>query len=111
MTAGTRRALLLGLLILAIYHPPGSVRTRDRLRADRTAAGPHRRQTVQAYRAGDNALVPLGAFFELAEMRWSRRPDGTLEAMIQPGNVPFMIDPASRTLRAGSTRLPSPPAN
>ena len=61
-------------------------------------------RTVEAFRSGDNALIPLGAFFDLAEVRSSRRPDGTLEAMIQPGNVPFTLDPASRTLRVGSTR-------
>lgn len=62
-------------------------------------------RTVEAYRAGDDALIPLGAFFELAEIRASRLPDGTLEAMVQPGNVRLVIDPARRTLRIGKQKL------
>ena len=59
---------------------------------------------MSAYRAGDKALVPLGTFFELAEIRSEREPDGTLDAMIQPGNVPLKVDPASHSVRVGSTR-------
>ncbi len=66
-------------------------------------------RTVEAYRAGDEALVPLGAFFELAEIRTFRRPGGILEAMVQPGNVPLVLDPASRSLRVGKDVLPLGP--
>ena len=62
-------------------------------------------RTVEAYRAGDRALVPLSAFFELAEIRSSRRPDGAIEAMVQPGNVPLVLEPASRTLRLGKEKI------
>ncbi len=62
-------------------------------------------RTVDAYRAGDAALVPLGTFFELAEVRTSRRPDGTVEAMVQPGNVLLVLDPVSRTLRLGKETI------
>lgn len=62
-------------------------------------------RTVEAYRAGDQALVPLSAFFELAELRSSRRADGAIEAMVQPGNVPLVLEPASRTLRLGGEKL------
>ena len=61
-------------------------------------------RTVEAYRAGDIALVPLGIFFELSEIRSALRPDGTLEAMIQPGNVRFVVDPATHSLRVGATK-------
>lgn len=63
------------------------------------------RRTVEAYRAGDDALIPLGAFFELAELRGVRQPDGTFEAMVQPGNIRLVIDPISRTLRIGKQKL------
>ncbi len=63
------------------------------------------RRTVEAYRTGDAALVPLSAFFDLAEIRAIRRPGGVLEAMAQPGNVPLVLDPASHTLRLGKERL------
>jgi hypothetical protein len=62
-------------------------------------------RTVEAYRFGDGALVPLSAFFELAEIKSARRPDGVLEAMIQPGNVPMTLDPVSRVLTVGRQRL------
>ncbi len=63
-------------------------------------------RTVEAYRAGNTALVPLGIFLELAELRSSRRPDGAFEAIIQPGNVPLVIAPASHTVRLGKDRFP-----
>jgi hypothetical protein len=61
-------------------------------------------RTVPAYRIGQVPLVPLGAFLEMAELVVVRRPDGTLETVLQPGNVPFRIDPASRALKVGSER-------
>ena len=61
-------------------------------------------RTVEAYRSGEEVLLPLGAFFDLAELRATRRPDGTLQGLVQPGNVPFLVDPASRTLTLGKTR-------
>ncbi|HSB55899.1 MAG TPA: hypothetical protein VLD58_16165, partial [Gemmatimonadales bacterium] len=62
-------------------------------------------RTVSAYREGDRALIPFGAFCDLAEIRCSRRPDGRVEAILQPGNVPFVLDPASRTMRLGREKL------
>ncbi|MEO8140062.1 MAG: hypothetical protein ABI742_10465 [Gemmatimonadota bacterium] len=61
-------------------------------------------RTVEAYRMGDQALVPISVFFELAEIRSNRRADGTIEAMVQPGNVPLVLEPASRTLRLGKEK-------
>lgn len=104
MTGRVRQALLLGLL---------SVAAAPALRAQAPAIdsvlielqlGRITGRTVEAFRVGDNALVPLGTFFELAEVRSTRRPDGVLEAMLQPGNVPFTLEPATRTLRVGSSR-------
>jgi hypothetical protein len=62
-------------------------------------------RTVEAYRFGNGALIPLSAFFDLAELRSTRRPDGTLEATIQPGNVPMTLDPATRVLKVGKQKL------
>lgn len=61
-------------------------------------------RTVEAYRSGDAALVPLQAFFDLAEIKSNRRPDGSVEAILQPGNVPLVIDPATRMLRVGKEK-------
>jgi len=68
-------------------------------------------RTVEAYRVGDEALVPLSAFFDLAEIRTTRRNDGILEAMVQPGNVLLVLDPASRSLRLGKQTLPLKPSD
>ena len=104
MTPRVRQALLLGLL---------SVATARTLRAQAPAIdsvlielqlGRIAGRTVEAFRVGDNALVPLGTFFDLAEVRSTRRPDGAIDAIIQPGNVPFTLEPASRSLKVGSTR-------
>ncbi len=62
-------------------------------------------RTVEAFRAGDAALVPVGAFFDLAEIHTDRRSDGSLEALVQPGNVRFVLDPASKKLTLGKERI------
>ena len=61
-------------------------------------------RTVDAYRLGDLALVPFSAFTDLAELRLVRREDGALETMVQPGNLPLVLDPASRTWQLGRAR-------
>jgi hypothetical protein len=61
-------------------------------------------RTVPAYRIGDTALVPLGNFFDLAEMRVVHRPDGNLETLVQPGNIRLVIETASRSIRFGKER-------
>jgi hypothetical protein len=62
-------------------------------------------RTVEAYRVGNSALVPLGTFLDMAEIRSSRRPDGAIEAMVQPGNVPLTLEPARRTLHVGKEKI------
>ena len=47
---------------------------------------------------------PPFVFFDLAEIKSNRRPDGAVEAILQPGNVPFVIDPATRMLRVGKEK-------
>lgn len=67
-------------------------------------------RTVQAFRSDEAALIPLQAFFDLAEMRSRRETDGTLVALFQPGNREFRVylrrasisvDGAERPLRTG----------
>ncbi|HEY7683877.1 MAG TPA: hypothetical protein VH879_14620 [Gemmatimonadales bacterium] len=66
-------------------------------------------RTVPAYRAGEQALIPLSTFFELSEVRATRRPDGALEAIVQPANVALVVEPASHTVRLGKEKLPVTP--
>jgi hypothetical protein len=61
-------------------------------------------RTVQAFRSGDLALVPLHQFLDMAELRATTRSDGGIEILIQPGNVPFVVDTAGRSWRLGKTR-------
>lgn len=63
-------------------------------------------RTVEAYRVGDVALVPLGAFFELAEIRATRRADGAFQAIVQPGNLLLVIDPTAGVVRLDKDKLP-----
>jgi hypothetical protein len=62
-------------------------------------------RTVPAYRLGGEALVPLRAFLDMAELAIIRYPGGVIETLLQPGNVPFRLDPASRSLKVGSDRI------
>jgi hypothetical protein len=63
-------------------------------------------RTVEAYRAGDVALVPLGAFFDLAEIRAARRADGAFQAIVQPGNLSLVVEPATGLVRLDKDKLP-----
>jgi hypothetical protein len=61
-------------------------------------------RTTPAYRVGDAALVPFRAFLELAELRAIVRPGGVVETMVQPGNIPLVVDPGTHTLTLGKNR-------
>ena len=62
-------------------------------------------RTVEAYRVGDDALVPLGAFFDLAELRTTRRADSSFEAIVQPGNQPLIVNPVTHAVQLGKEKL------
>lgn len=61
-------------------------------------------RTVQAYRSGDDALIPLTQFADLAEIATHPLPAGALELLFQPGNHRVLIDPASER-SASAARL------
>src|SRR6266511_4328809 len=62
--------------------------------------------TVQAYRVRSEVLVPLSQFFQLVEIRHRLTPNGRLEATVDPGNRPILIDSHSDSvLYVGSERL------
>ena len=54
-------------------------------------------RTVPAHRSGSDALIPLTAFFELAELRVQREPDRFI-AIVQPGNRRLEVRTAERFL-------------
>ena len=61
--------------------------------------------TVQAYRVRSEVLLPLSQFFQLVEIRHRLTPDGRLEATMDPGNVPIIIDPRGDSMQYGARRV------
>ncbi len=61
--------------------------------------------TVQAYRVRSEVLLPLSQFFQLAEIRHRLTPEGRLEATVDPGNLPIVIDPRSDSMHYGDHRV------
>lgn len=95
----------LGLLLALVLAPGLQAQAPERVLVE-LQLGRIASRTVEAYRAGEDALVPLGVFFELAELRATRGANGALEAIVQPGNVPLRIEPASQIIRFGKERIP-----
>src|SRR5882762_2877436 len=56
--------------------------------------------TVQAYRVRSEVLLPLSQFFQLVEIRHRLTLEGRLEATVDPGNLPIVIDPRSDSMRS-----------
>ena len=76
-------------LLALLQTPPASDTTPDavvELRLGRIAV-----RTVEAFRAGDDALIPLSQFFDMAAVRATVSPAGRLEGTLQPGNIPLVI--------------------
>src|SRR5689334_13538671 len=61
--------------------------------------------TVQAYRVRSEVLLPLSQFFQLAEIRHRLTPEGRLEATVDPGNVPILIDPRRDSMEYGDRHV------
>ncbi|MGE0553765.1 MAG: carboxypeptidase-like regulatory domain-containing protein [Gemmatimonadales bacterium] len=59
------------------------------------AIGRLARATVAAYRLGDEALLPLGRFFDLSEIEVERLGPDRVEAILHPGERRFVVDPTS----------------
>ncbi|CAN5914555.1 hypothetical protein BH11GEM1_BH11GEM1_00110 [soil metagenome] len=60
--------------------------------------------TVQAFRQGDEVLLPLSAFFDLAEIKHEAVKAGRLTAMLQPGDKSFVADAKQGVASAGAIR-------
>jgi len=61
--------------------------------------------TVQAYRVRSEVLLPLSQFFQLVEIRHRLTLEGRLEATVDPGNLPIVIDPRSDWMQYGDRRV------
>ena len=58
-------------------------------------------RTVQAYRFGAEALIPLGTFFDLVELKVVQATRSRIEAVLQPGNLPLVVDAELHQIRVG----------
>jgi hypothetical protein len=65
-------------------------------------------RTVEAYRVGDDALIPLSQFFEMAELRATISPAGRVSGVLQPGAVPLTITIDGDLATLGSRRVSVP---
>lgn len=63
-------------------------------------------RTVPAHRSGDIALIPLAQFFEMAELRTRTEGDGSLVALLQPGNRRLVIRPGKRLIEVDGQARP-----
>lgn len=66
-------------------------------------------RTVVAYRDSNEALVPLGAFFDLAEIQQRLTPAGVLEARLEPSGEELRIVAGVDSLVIGKRALPVSP--
>lgn len=68
-------------------------------------------RTVAAYRDGEVALVPLSAFFDLAEVGYTVSPEGVLSARLEPSGQDIRIAAGSDSVAIGRRRLPVGPSD
>ena len=63
-------------------------------------------RTVAAFRDDDEALVPLAAFFEMAEIGYTVGPQGALEGKLEPSGELIRVTPGSDSVSVGKRRFP-----
>ena len=68
-------------------------------------------RTVAAYRDAAVALVPLTAFFDLAEISYTVSPAGVFEARLEPSGEGIRIAAGSDSVTIGARRVPVGPAD
>ncbi len=62
-------------------------------------------RTVQAYRVGTEALVPMSIFLQMVEVRFRLSLQGQLEATIDPGGKRLLMDAQRDTISFGDRRV------
>jgi len=63
-------------------------------------------RTVVAYRSGEEALIPLAAFFELAEIGYQPDSGGVFRARLEPQGENIRIVAGTDSVQVGGRRLP-----
>jgi len=64
-------------------------------------------RTVAAYREDSTALVPLSAFFDLAEIGYAVSPEGVLTARLEPSGEDIRVAAGSDSVSVGKRRVPT----
>ena len=101
------------MIVIALLAMLGGVPAQDtvpdaavvELRLGRIAA-----RTVEAYRSGDDALIPLSQFFDLAAIRATTSAAGRVEATLEPGSIPLVIDLGQDVATLGRRQVTVPRA-
>ena len=105
-----RAWLLVLALLLAATRPAGALQDPQiepllvELKIGRLAS-----KTVPAQRAGNDVLIPMLQFLELAEVGRKQGADGSVTAVFQPGNVTLTVDPQRRRLVVDGRQRPLSP--
>jgi hypothetical protein len=66
-------------------------------------------RTVQAYRVGEEALLPLTEFLNLAQLRGTLSAEGRVEGLVQPGDLKFVVDVQRDSAMIGRRSVRIPP--
>lgn len=66
-------------------------------------------RTVRAYRVGDEALLPMTEFLNLAQIRGKLSSTGRLEAAVHAGKLALIVDVRRDTATIGRRAVPIPP--
>ncbi len=105
-------ALLLGL-VLATAPPAVAAQGPDSLEASLldVRLGRIASRTLPALRIGDEALLPLAQFFELAEVKVSLDSAGRFAAMLEPDGVTIVVEAGATHARANERFIAIPPGH
>lgn len=63
-------------------------------------------RTVQAFRKGDEALLPLSSFMQMAQLRAELSPTGRLQGSLEPGRLTFVVDAGRDAATIGRRTVP-----
>src|SRR5688572_3316934 len=111
--AGVALAIALALRALAGAPAPLAAQATDSLAEPvllELRLGQAVARTVPGFRVGDDALLPLLQFFEMAEIRATSDVSGGVHATLQPGNVPLFVDSRAGLAQVASREIAVPPA-
>jgi hypothetical protein len=100
-------ALMLAVLFTTAAGPVRAQQT-DELVLIELQMGRLMSRTVEAVRHGNDILLPLGEFYDLAEIGFSFPRAGTVEARLQPGDVRLTVSGGQDSLSLGKRRIAIP---